>query len=88
MKKAFEIFEEEVTGKKADTAKLIKYALKFPDTSTVKRIGFILEKAGLSDRKLAPLLKAVKRTSLIDLYPSKSRKGKINKKWMVIENAA
>jgi predicted transcriptional regulator of viral defense system len=88
MKKAFEILEEQVRGKKADTARLIKYALKFPDTSTAKRIGFILEKTGLSDRKLAPLLNAIKRTSLIDLYPSRSRKGKINKKWMVIENAA
>jgi len=88
MKKAFEILKEQVGGNKVDKAKLIKYALKFPDNSTIKRIGYILEKASLSGRKLAPLLKAVKKTSLINLYPSKSRKGKINKKWMVIENAS
>jgi len=88
MKKAFEILKEQIKSRKTDIAKLIKYALKFPDTSTVKRIGFILEKAGLNNRKLMPLLKAAKKTSLINLYPSKSRKGRINRKWMVIENAS
>lgn len=87
MKKAFEILKEQIKSRKTDTAKLIRYALKFPDTATIKRVGFILETTGLTDRKLAPLLKVVKKTSLINLYPSKSRKGKINRKWMVIENA-
>jgi predicted transcriptional regulator of viral defense system len=88
MEKAFEILKEQVRSRKIDTAKLIKYALKFPDNSTIKRIGFVLEKAGLNDKVLMPLLKVAKRTSLINLYPSKSRKGKINRKWMVIENAS
>lgn len=88
MKKAFEILKEQVRLKKADTRKLIKYALKFPDIATVKRIGFTLESAGVNDKEIAPLLKIVKKTSLINLYPAKSRKGKINKKWMLIENAA
>jgi len=88
MKKAFEILKEQVRDKKIDTNKLIKYVLKFPDISTAKRIGFLLEKVGLSDKELMPLRKIVKKTSLINLYPSKSRKGKINKKWMVIENAS
>jgi len=88
LKKAFEILKEQIRSRKTDTAKLIRYVLKFPDTSTVKRIGFILENAGLSSKKLMPLLKVAKKTSLINLYPSRSRKGKINKKWMVIENAS
>jgi len=87
IRRAFEILKEQVKEKKIDTAKLMRYTLKFPDISTIKRIAFILEKAGLSDNKLLLLLKAAKKTSLINLYPSKSRKGKINKKWMVIENA-
>jgi len=88
MKKAFEILEEQVRDKKADTAKLIRYALKFPDTSTIKRIGFVLEKSGLNGKKLAPIIGIAGKTSLVGLYPSKSRRGKINKRWMVIENAA
>ena len=88
MKKAFEILKEQVKGKNIDTGKLIRYALKFPDVATIKRIGFILENAGLNDKELLPLLNAVRKSSLINLFPSKSRKGKINKKWVVIENAS
>ena len=88
LKKTFEILNEQVKDKKVDVVRLIKYAVRFPNVSTRKRIGFALEKAGLKDKTIEPLLKKVKKTSLITLYPSKSRKGKINKKWMVIENAS
>jgi len=88
MNKAFEILKEQVKGSKADTGKLIRYTARFPNVATIKRIGFVLENAGLADKELALLVKLAKKTSLISLYPSKSRKGKINKKWMVIENAA
>ncbi|MBU1674139.1 hypothetical protein KJ839_06885 [Patescibacteria group bacterium] len=88
LKKAFDILKEQVESRKVDVGKLIKYAVKFPNVSTRKSIGFALEQADLSDEVLGPLLKSVKKTSLVTLYPSKSRKGKINRKWMVIENAA
>jgi len=82
LKKAFEIFKEQVKGRKIDTGKLIRYALKFPNITTRKRIGFALEQAGLNDKELQPLLKSIKKTSFVTLFPSKSRKGKINKKWI------
>ena len=88
LKRAFEIFKEQIKGRKIGTDKLLRYALKFPNIATRKRIGFILEQAGLNDKELEPLLKNLKKTSLVTLYPSKSRKGRINKKWMVIENAS
>jgi len=87
LKKAFEILKEQIEAKRIDIAKFIRYTLKFPNITTRKRIGFTLEQAGLSDKTLEPLLKSVKKTSLVTLYPSKSRKGRINKKWMLIENA-
>lgn len=88
LKKAFEILQEQVKMRQIDITKLIKYAVKFPNVSTKKRIGFALEQAGLKDKTLQPLLKKVRKTSLVTLYPSKSRKGKINRTWMVIENAS
>jgi predicted transcriptional regulator of viral defense system len=88
LKRAFEIFKEQIESKRIDTNKLIKYALKFPNVATRKRIGFVLEQAGLDEKELKPLLKSIKKTSLVTLYPSKSRKGRINKKWMIIENAS
>lgn len=88
LKKAFEIMKEQVKARKIDVAGLIKYAVKFPNVSARKRIGFALEKAGVNDKKLEPLIRSIRKSSLVTLYPSKSRKGRINKKWMVIENAA
>ena len=66
----------------------IKYTVKFPNVSIKKRIGFALEQAGLKDKMLEPLLKRARKTSFVTLYASKSRRGKINRKWMVIENVA
>lgn len=88
LKVAFEILKEQVKDKRIDVEKLVKYALEFSSVSTRKRIGYALEQAGLKDRELRSLLSRIKRTSFITLYPSKSRKGKMNKKRMVIENAS
>jgi len=88
LKIAFDILREQAKDREIDVSKLIKYAVGFPNVSSRKRIGFALEQAGLSDKMLRSLLKSVEKTSLVTLYPSKSRKGKINRKWMVIENVA
>lgn len=88
LKKAFEILKGEVKTKKADITRLVRYAARFPNPSIRKRVGFILEQAGVSDKVLEPLLKSVKKSSLVTLYPSKSRTGRINNKWKVIENAS
>ena len=88
LKKAFEILKDQVRSKKANAAKLIKYAIRFPNPSLRKRIGFILEQAGVKDKELEPLLKSIRKSSLVTLYPSKSRAGRINNRWKVIENAS
>ncbi len=86
LKRAFSILKEQAMDGKTDIKMLIKYSVKFPNISIKKRIGFALEQVGLKGKTLEPLLKTVRNTSLITLYPSKSRKGRINMKWMVIEN--
>lgn len=88
LKRAFSILKEQAKAKGTDITKLIKYAARFPNPSLRKRIGFILEQAGVKDRELEPLLKSIRKTSLVTLYPSKSRAGRINKKWKMIENAS
>ena len=88
VKKALEILTEQVKGNKININKLIKYILGFPNISTRKRMGFVLEQAGINDTNLKPLRENVKKTSLIPLYPAKSRKGRVNKKWKVIENVS
>ncbi len=88
LKKAFEILKEKVGTKGVDITKLIKYATQFPNPSVRKRIGFILEQVGVKNKALESLLKSIRKTSLVTVYPSKSRVGKINNRWMVIENAS
>ncbi|MFH0948604.1 MAG: type IV toxin-antitoxin system AbiEi family antitoxin [Elusimicrobiota bacterium] len=85
---AFEILIKQVLSNKIDISKLIKYTSRYPSVSTRKRIGFVLEKNGISENRLIILRNTVKNTSLTTLYNTKTRKGKINKRWMVIENAA
>ncbi len=85
LKKALEIFREASLSNKTDLTKLITYASIFPSVSTRKRIGFVLEKAGIARIRLASLLKSVKnRNTLVTLYGSKVRKGEINNIWKVI----
>ena len=88
LKKAFEILEKEASSGKSDIKKLIKYTVSFPAISVRKRIGFVLDKCGISEKILAPLEKTVKNTSLITLCGSKSRKGTIDNKWKVIIDAS
>lgn len=88
LKNAFEILKEQTKDNKIDLEKFIKYLLKFPSLSTIKRVGFVLEQCGVPNRYLKPIMEKAQKTSLISLYDSKSRKGKINKTWMVIENAS
>lgn len=81
---AGEIVERFVLEKKCDVKKLIDYTVRFPNIKTRKYIGFILEKCGIKDTKLKPIVKSIQGTSIISF--SSSRKGTVNKKWRVIIN--
>jgi predicted transcriptional regulator of viral defense system len=74
--------------KNIDIKKFIRYLVRFPVVSVRKRAGFLLEKAGCSKGSLEPLRKAIgTKRVLTPLDPyRKSRKGKINKEWKIIDN--
>ena len=81
---AVEIFTEIVKNNKCDIKKLIEYAASFPNITTRKRIGLILESAGIAKNILRPLVKSVEKTAVSSF--NGSRKGALNKKWRVIIN--
>ena len=81
---AVEIFTEIIKNNKCDIKKLIEYAARYPNITTRKRIGVILEGRGISDNILKPLIKSVKKTVVSSL--NVSRRGTLNKKWKVIVN--
>ena len=82
IEKAFDILKEQV--KKVDIKKLVKYIGLFPSVSIRKRMGFGLEKAGIAEEELKPILRSINNSSLSPLCGNKSRKGNINNKWKVI----
>jgi len=78
------IFTEIVKNKKCDIKKLIEYAARFPNITTRKRIGLILDELGIANSILRPLIKSVEKTAVSSF--NGSRKGKLNKKWRIIIN--
>jgi predicted transcriptional regulator of viral defense system len=81
---ASKVFTEMVNNDKCDIKKLIEYAACFPNIKTRKRIGLLLDEAGVPENILKPLLKSIEKTSIGSF--NSSRKGTLNKKWRVIVN--
>lgn len=81
---AIAIFTQIVKEGKCDTKKLIEYAARFPNITTRKRIGVILQKLGIAEYTLRPLAKSVEGTAISSL--NGTRKGQLNKKWRTIIN--
>lgn len=81
---ASKIFSQTVKDKKCDIKKLVAYAVRFPIVTVRKRIGVLLENAGIAGALLKPLAKSVENTAISSL--GTSREGRLNKKWKVIIN--
>ena len=72
---------------RVDAEKLIAYAVGGSSTSTCQRLGVLLERRGISARRVASLhSKARSRESLLSMSPGSPRKGPMNARWNVIEN--
>lgn len=84
IKSACEILISELKKDRCNAKKFIRYAAKFPNIKTRKRIGVLLGEMGYSERELTPLVKSIKNTAISSF--SDSFKGKLNKKWRVIIN--
>lgn len=66
---------------------LIIITKKYANKSTLRRIGYILEKVGVSETKLKPLIKKYKASQdWVVLDPTGGYKGATNKKWGIIDN--
>jgi len=62
---ASKIFTEIVKNNKCNIKKLVEYAVCFPNIKTRKRIGLILDDAGVPENILKPLLKSIERHLLV-----------------------
>ena len=78
----FSVFESHISS--LDLAKMISYSLQL-DAVITKRLGWIMEKAGVEDSILQKL-EAVPIKGYRVLDSSGPRKGTCNKRWMIQEN--
>ena len=68
-----------------DVDKVVQYALQYKKSAVIKRLGWALENAGVSESTFAPLLK-FPLTSYRILDPVRPLSGRHNKRWMIDEN--
>jgi len=87
LSQAFMILKSQVQENMIDVERFIRYAVLFPAVTLRKRVGIALEQNGIKPDTLEPLQSSVEGTSLATLFDTKSRKGTINKKWGIINNA-
>jgi predicted transcriptional regulator of viral defense system len=66
----------------------IELSHKAANNNAIRRIGYYLEQQNVPKDMLQPLLKKLKPTKgFVSLMPNAWRKGKIDKKWGIIDNA-
>lgn len=75
-------------GDKVFLKTFIELANKSANNNTIRRIGYYLEQQHIHKTFLKSLLKKLQPTKgLVSLIPNGSRKGKIDQKWGIIDNA-
>ena len=73
--------------RKANTKRLIAYAVRGSRTSTCQRIGVLLERQGVRATALEPLRRRVKMSnSVLSMWPNRRRIGAVHPVWSVVEN--
>lgn len=84
--KAYDWIAIAVQDKKVSPKKIIDVTIKYGNTISQKRIGWILDKLKVPKGIISSLQKKASKTKFLTPLDPKNRKGPINKKWGVIEN--
>jgi predicted transcriptional regulator of viral defense system len=71
---------------RVDLPRLVGYALELSSTSTLQRLGLLLERHGAADDILRNLADRVHGTSNKPAMMPGSRSGRLNPRWRIIEN--
>ena len=84
--KAYNWIADSLRDKKINPRRLVDVAIKYGNTMSQKRIGWILDKLKVSKRITNSLQKKISNTKFLIPLDPKNRRGFTNKKWGVIEN--
>ncbi len=84
--KAYDWIAIAVRNKKISPEKLVNITIKYGNTMSQKRIGWVLNELEISQRVINRLKKKIPKTKFLVPLDPKNNVGPINKKWGVIEN--
>jgi predicted transcriptional regulator of viral defense system len=77
----------ELEKKRVSVPVLVDMTLRYGDVGTVRRIGLLLDQAGVDSRLLRKLEKKLpKSTGLIPWIPTLPKRGSINRRWGMVVN--
>jgi predicted transcriptional regulator of viral defense system len=77
----------ELKTKRIGAAELVRCTLRYGDTGTIRRIGLLLERAGIEVKLWQKLERALRPTnSLIPWIPTRPNRGTFNRRWGVVSN--
>lgn len=78
---------DELDAGRVTAVDLVRVTLRYGNISTIRRMGALLEREGVSDQLLRKLKRAFDRpTSVIPWIPTRPRAGTINPRWGVLLN--
>jgi len=85
--RAYEWIRKELKAKRVTPAELVSMTLKYGDIGTIRRMGALLEREGVSNPLLKTLEKALPQTSSsIPWIPTNPKRGMVNRRWGVVIN--
>lgn len=85
--RAYEWILDDLRAQRIDPAQLVRTALQFGDLGTRRRLGVLLEQAGVSDASLRKLERSLTPTSaLIPWVPNRPKRGTVDRRWGVVVN--
>jgi hypothetical protein len=77
----------ELEAKRVEASDLVELTLRYGDKGTIRRIGALLEREGVSDRLLRKLERALPTTSgPIPWIPRRPKRGPVERRWGVVWN--
>lgn len=78
---------QELTAQRVSPAVLVKLTLRYGNTGTIRRMGVLLEQAGIDKVLLARLERALgPTTGLIPWDPTAPKRGTVSRRWGVVVN--
>mgnify|MGYP001580637440 FL=1 len=85
--RGYEWVRKDLTAKKVGAAELVGVTLQYGDKGTIRRMGVLLEREGVSAALLRKLERALKpSSSLIPWIPGYPKRGTVDRRWGVVVN--